>query len=96
MTIYQNLKKLLREEKMKEAENLAVMLEQDLLGQVLHDVGYPPGVIRSLTPDFPLVGVASVIASSGQCPDRARHVGKKPRDVSSATRGGSDRVGDFF
>jgi hypothetical protein len=69
MTPYQNLKQLLREEKMREAEELAIMLQQDLLDLVLHDGGYPPAVTRYLTAEFPVVGVASVIVSSVKCPE---------------------------
>jgi hypothetical protein len=67
MTPYQNLKQLLNEEKMQEAEELAGMLQQDLLHMVLEDGSYPPGVVRYLTKDFPIVGVTSVLVSQVKC-----------------------------
>jgi hypothetical protein len=66
-TPYQNLKQLLNEEKMQEAQELASMLQQDLLSMVLEDGYYPPGVVRYLTKDFPIVGITSVLVSQVKC-----------------------------
>jgi hypothetical protein len=65
MNPYQRLHGLLRAGKMTEAEDMAVLLQQDLREIVLMDGSYSTDVIRRFMPDHPVVILASMLTARG-------------------------------